>query len=908
MTEDTFLIKLFENYCPSGSEKEELNTNIIYYHPERKRSLYIPPNRYEVFLKKISEEIFDRKMSSTSFLHCFNERGQEIKKFIMDFDWKLKEETYKTLCGSSDRLMTDDKILEILKVLKKILSPMYDLPDLEVFIMKKPKITHLTLKEKDVEGKETGREISYVKDGLHLAIPELYCDENTLLHIRKGLIFHLFRKPEATYKEVQSHAEEIIDKQVLLATPWMIYGCSKTGKDPYLINYSFKLSALTPEFRIPEPEHKPFVYRLRMLYHSTRTPFHPDFDTSTIELLVESREKRRNQVIGAAGAGGKKYTPEELTYYWKILDALEPKYYTDRQEWLHIGFILSDISRKSKEMYELWIRFSKKGSSFEQDAADRVWLDGESGIWTEDSLFLRLKRSNIQVFNELSSKNLIQKIRLHNGPWTEDDVANILYYFARDKFKMCSLKIDDQRVFEFDEHIWKLRPNSVSLNTCLKKGVKLLFCDAKKAVDAELDVVNRSDCESNEENAKAVALKKKSDSIQKVILSLGSDRYKKNVINAVFDYLNDYNFLDTTDKKYYKFAFKNGVFDGLECKFGPGNPDDNLTQQCPHKFYPASTDGPHLKYFQEIDEFYATLFPDPEVARFVKHMDALSLFATINDSRTFLGYGHGQNGKTKRTTLLHQGFGDHYYCEINVGVFTQGRKKSGEANSELAKIRNKRSATTSEIGKNEQLSMHCVKELTGGGQITGGRDLYETAKAGTFKAQTRIWWQLNYLPKIDCDIDDGVARRLRVLKYVVQFVDPDDIRIQKDPYHYKARDDSIDRKIEIWAEFFPSYLVHIYTTEIFGKPPLPEPASIKKATSDYLASINMLENFKNECFEVGSGDDTVTFEQAWNTFQVWKKQALFYENLSRKELIEYLKNRFEKYFNGQDLEGLRLKK
>lgn len=885
----TFLQNKFKT--KNTTSKEEINTNVTYYHPESTTiSYFIPPNYYDIFLEKISKEIFGTP--SRGFEARYNEQGQAIKKFIMDFDFITTKEVFEAVAGGHDRVFNESNVKYIVSTIDSLLRSFYTesvVDGLEIYIMKR---------NKGVTVEQDGR----MKDGLHLSIPDLRCDSNFLLYFRKKFIHRLFKITDSPFYPARDNAEEIVDKHVLLRTAWMIYGCSKTGDKPYLVNYSYKLNDLNNPI-VEGHDHKGCVKKFSMLYLDNATSYDVKFDSS--EIPVEFQQQKAGLKI--LPGTGKQYTTEEVSNIWKILDNLSSKYYTDYMEWKNVGLILSSMSRQSDQIYPLWIKFSQKSmKQFNQSSSDSLWSNAVEGFWNESHLMNRLKQSNMKVYEEILNGDLKKKIYYHFGPWLEHDVAEILWYYAKDRFKMCSVKHNDKQVYEFSDHIWKYRKNSVSLHMCLKREVYGLFHSVLTKVSEE---INKStgdvsdDSVESEEKIKGIKLKRKN--IETLLSNLRRERFKKDVVDAAFDFFNDYEFMDNMNKKPNLFAFKNGVLNTWTGEFLPGNPDDNITQQCPFNYYPYTEEVKEV--FDQIDKFYASIFPNPELARFMKHIDAECLQKTTNDARTFFCYGSGSNGKTKRTTLFQSGFGNDYYCELDVGVLTQTRKKNGEANSEKAKLKDKNVCYTSEIGKNEKLNMATVKELTGGGQVTGGREIYKSASEGQFKASSRIFWQINYKPKIDCDIDDGVERRLRVIIFEVMFVRDDDPRILKNPEKYKARDEAIDIKIEIWAKYYCSYLAHILITEIIGKPRIVEPKCVVDATAEYLASINMLEKFKRDSFEETEPFTVLTVDQIWFQFIKWQKESNFNEKLSKEEVVEYMRNRFEKYINGKEFAGLKIR-
>jgi len=873
-----------------GKLEDDMDANILYQDLENEYTntkYYIPGNYYEVFLKHLAKA---QENDDKSRKRVFNEKGQPIKKFIMDFDFKVPSSLYSIVSNSESRLMNDDFIHVMVKKIREILNDMYDFSSSdELYVMIKSAPTYMTIKD-----------VEYTKDGLHLAIPTLTCDESTLLYIREQIMQQLFKEKGSLFTLLEELADSIVDKQILLKTAWKIYGNSKSGYDPYIVNYSYNM--VTMEKSLPKATLCEYIKLFAMLYISRITDFKTGYKSNSI--IYEKYKLKKEEYI-VDDSGDKMYTKEELDKYWKILDNLAKTRYNDYEGWSAVGLTMSSFSHHNAKMFELFVRFSQKTTlgNFDLESCTKLWNSARPGAANERRLYNYLKFDNIVIYKQIVECDALVYILEHDPSWTDDCVATLAHIMGKDRFKVVSPKHNTFVYYEFTKHIWKERPNEISFHNFLKNEVSSLLIQAKTILDKRSnDALMSLHSIDNKMSDEIDIHKKRANAVYGLVKDIKTERHKASYVKAARDKFNDYDFLEDINKKSGIFMFKNGAAhnDGT---FGDGNPDDKITLQCPHDYVVYDEKSYNIRYFLEIERFYEDIYPDPELREFVKKIDAKSLFETTG-SESYMAIGEGKNGKSKKANLVSQAFGPDYYAEVDVGCMTGGRKKSGDTNTEKAKMRNKRTVYFSELGKNETITSALFKEMTGGGQVTGGRDLYQSARDSIFKCVARLWWQSNHYPKIDCEIDYAIIRRIRVVPYQVRFVSEDDPKIISNPKFFKCDDPDIDAKIEKWSEYYCSYLFYVYKTEVMGKPVPGIPQSMMDATNKYLSSINTLERFKNEMFKVGTDTDSIDFTLIYGKFTKWKSEAGFEEKYSKDEILVFLTSRFKDHVADGKFVGL----
>ena len=191
-----------------------------------------------------------------------------------------------------------------------------------------------------------------------------------------------------------------------------------------------------------------------------------------------------------------------------------------------------------------------------------------------------------------------------------------------------------------------------------------------------------------------------------------------------------------------------------------------LTMSTQHSIADIRNADPNGPIAQEIMNAFNSMHGSPEVFAYF-----FCRFPTcVSGDRPIDAFdiltGSGSNGKSLTKAAMNSALGDYFY-EPSSSLITLKKTALGAASSELAKLRGKRCTMPSEAENEDVLQVGFLKNLLGGDKIQG-RELYK--ECIEFKPQTNLFPSFNEIPAVN-DSSNGLARRLRIVRYPFQFVD-----------------------------------------------------------------------------------------------------------------------------------------
>lgn len=315
----------------------------------------------------------------------------------------------------------------------------------------------------------------------------------------------------------------------------------------------------------------------------------------------------------------------------------------------------------------------------------------------------------------------------------------------------------------------------------------------------------------------------------------------------------------------YKLNTPSGVLDLVSGAVQPHNAAQNLSKIC-NAEYTEKRDTPVW------DAFLAQIFnQDEAMIRFVQRAVGYSLTGVTDEQCMFICIGDGRNGKSTLLNVFADILGD-YAC--NMQPESLAVKNGGSAvNSDIARLRGVRFATTVEPDEGMRLAEGLVKQLTGGDVVTARR-LY--GNEFEFRPQCKIWMAANHKPIIR-GTDLGIWRRIYLIPFTVQI-----------PDHM------VDKtlKYKLAAEM-PGILKWMADgCAMWQQEGLNPPLSVQSAGKDYQHEMDVISRFVDECCE-RSGYETVRAADLYAAYKRWATENNEY-CMSSTRFGKEIGGRFEK--------------
>lgn len=315
----------------------------------------------------------------------------------------------------------------------------------------------------------------------------------------------------------------------------------------------------------------------------------------------------------------------------------------------------------------------------------------------------------------------------------------------------------------------------------------------------------------------------------------------------------------------YKLNTPSGVLDLVSGAVQPHNSAQNLSKIC-NAEYTEKRDTPVW------DAFLAQIFnQDEAMIRFVQRAVGYSLTGVTDEQCMFICIGDGRNGKSTLLNVFADILGD-YAC--NMQPESLAVKNGGSAvNSDIARLRGVRFATTVEPDEGMRLAEGLVKQLTGGDVVTARR-LY--GNEFEFRPQCKIWMAANHKPIIR-GTDLGIWRRIYLIPFTVQIPD----HMVDKSLKYKLRDE------------MPGILKWMADgCAMWQREGLNPPLSVQSAGKDYQHEMDVISRFVDECCE-RSGYETVRAADLYAAYKRWATENNEY-CMSSTRFGKEISGRFDK--------------
>ncbi|KAJ1616977.1 hypothetical protein T492DRAFT_850437 [Pavlovales sp. CCMP2436] len=256
-----------------------------------------------------------------------------------------------------------------------------------------------------------------------------------------------------------------------------------------------------------------------------------------------------------------------------------------------------------------------------------------------------------------------------------------------------------------------------------------------------------------------------------------------------------------------------------------------------------------------IEDYYTTIYPDPDVCAYMWNNDSL----TLNGERIFQTFnihtGSGCNSKSTKIAMLKKVLGD-YFIEVNPETFTKAAK-GANATSELYLAKGRRM-----VFFNEPESDVDNKLQT--------RGLYKDAVE--FPIFFRLEGACNNKPVLS-SVDGGIGRRVRIVDYPTKFVENPD---PTNKYQAKLDNEFVnDITTDTIRDTYIRLLIdHFINTSSISKTEN-VPKKIVDDSNEYIAVSNIVLGFIMDNYKItGNDTDKIPSSEIFNDFKNYTKDKM----------------------------------
>ena len=858
----------------------------------------ISDDEYPAFLKIYNNAVFVK--GTKQFL---TEYQMQVGPIVIDFDFRYSPEI-------EERQHTESMVYDLVSLYIEKINELLDIEnDYECYVFEKDDVN---TSSEDI-----------TKDGIHFLFT-INVDRVIQLMLRDAVLKDVDNVLEGL--PLQNRYEDVLDRSVSKGdAPWQLYGSQKPGCQAYKIKKIFKINHKDNSIKskpigtdtlqllinssarnknndtyIIKDEMKEEYDKFKEKVRTTRStqrggrPNNPItltgdiLDLNNISDVADLNEKMESFITGLSN------DEQNLKFIYANLKLLTSEYYDSYEKWIRVGWALRNTSPK---YFALWVWFSAKSDKFsftdlpelydtwtkmKTSSSDRRCLtDKTIAYWAKQCNPQEYKKNYQETLDYYIEMTAINNTGVKAPGTTECDIAKVIFFQYCQMFKCAS--ISKKLWYTFINHRWEQTDGGHDLRSKISGELANIYIQKCQRIMNVMEEISPDNEEKNN------ALRIKAAKYGEIARQLKNTRFKDNVMKECSELFYDKDFFDNLDRNKYLLCFNNGVVDFENKVFRDGKPDDYISICTNIDYIPfekIKKNKKHAAYLEQVITFLKQLFPIEEVYKYMLEHLASVLIGT-NENQTFTLYvGTGRNGKSKLIELMELILGD-YKGTVPTSLVTQKRNSIGSTSPEVAQLQGKRYAVMQEPSKGDIVNEGIMKELTGGDPIQA-RPLYRDSII--FTPQFTLVVCTNNLMEFRSN-DDGTWRRIRIVKFVSEFVNENELDPQK-PFRFPI-DKKISEKFENWAPALASLLVDIaFETQGLVK----DCESVMKSSHEYREDQDTITQFCNERIVE---DDTSTVKQS----ALMQEFGIWYESIhgkrgrpKNKDIKEYVQKR---YFNNE---------
>jgi len=577
---------------------EHTHTSII----KPSGSFYISPEDWSDFMEK-----YKVAMAHGEDLHM-TEKHREIGPILIDLDFRFSKES-----GDASRKYNQGHIEKIIKTYDSAIREYLQVEgEYTVYIMEKP--TPVIDKK-------------YIKDGLHVVIPDLITKPVIQLMIRQKVLKDL--KEILSDMDIVNNIEDIVDEAVIERNNWQMYGSKKPNGEPYKVTRIIEVSPEGELKSTPFPKkHVDLVERLSIRNKYDESPIKIE-KQEDVKLFIEKRKKSKVDMSKAMfKANHNKNVCDNIDWVCKLVEILDSKRAEDYESWIRTGWCLRNIDHR---LMDKWIEFSKRSDKYTEGECERFWnmmRDDGLGIGT---LCMWARQDNFQAYQSIVEQDLTALIKASESE-THYDIAKVVHFMFRYDYVCISIK--NNMWYEFKNHRWVNCDGGYSLRQKISVDIY------RKYMEATMKLSQLAATELDSDNQKVINERIKK--INGIAMKLKQSPFKDNIIKECRELFYIDKFEEKLDSRTHLIGFENGVYDLEAMEFREGRPEDFVCMSTKIDYVPYE---PENEAHEGIYKFVSTIFPKEHMRDYVLKLMGSFLNGGVREEKFHIWTGVGCHEK-----------------------------------------------------------------------------------------------------------------------------------------------------------------------------------------------------------------------------------------------------------------------
>ncbi len=478
--------------------------------------------------------------------------------------------------------------------------------------------------------------------------------------------------------------------------------------------------------------------------------------------------------------------------------------------------LLTLFKKEVKDKLDLDVNFSSKAMN--QDLLDA--LEDESNYLPEEEFKAWEKtKQESEVHNPMEFWNMISNLN-------HSDIAKWYYENNKDRYIYSELS----GWYEYNSYnvLTPKRDSEypASLHNHVCSYLQSLILEERNKIPLPTNLDLKADYDKKMKVISTAYAKTGQAGFAKGVLAFLKDHYTVDRIDSKLDANSDL------------LAFDDMVYDLTSGDFRSILPTDYITKTNERKAPRFS----NQEMEEKVKSLVYSVFEDDKMVEYWLSITGLSFFGNKGDL-FFIHTGAGGNGKSLLSGIVKKCLGAYFFTTEN--TFLTTTFKAGQANPGLAGSKGTRWMSISEPddGKDSKLNVDFIKTMTGGEEITT-RELYKNTSS--FKPQFTPHLQCNNKPDLG-KLDKGIKRRLRIIPYPLNFVEPSKIcEPNERPLNPRLKQECEE---PAFIDAFTRVLLKYAYINSSSGGRIESPPQVEEETQEYLDDNNIIKQWLEENYE-----------------------------------------------------------
>ena len=493
-----------------------------------------------------------------------------------------------------------------------------------------------------------------VKDGLHLAAPDVVTRPAVQLILRKDVLAALAEvfKPLGLANRV----EDVVDEAVIERNNWMMYGSKKPGGEPYAVTRRYRYArgvtavaegtlSLVAAGQEASPTHYVELLSIRNKYDELGVrEDHRDRVEAYITRVDEDRRRREavQSVLSQAGPNPRANVCESLEQVQRLVSILDIRRVESYDEWVRLGWCLRNIDHR---LLETWVETSKRSPKYVEGECPRLWNAMRAGSLGLGTLHMWARDDAPDKYRELLRLDLVGLIKCSVGG-AHYDVACVVHHLYKYEYVCCNIKT--RQWYEFRNHRWHECDSGFSLRRRLSTDVYREVGTVAQQIQRRMNSMYEDGEPGVDEDRKRCAEQVKK--LMDLQLKLKTTKFKDDVMKECGELFYEERFESKLDSNVDLLGFENGIYDLEQHEFRDGRPDDYVSFSTLINYVPFAGDDHSI--VRDINRFWESVHPVKEIRDYVLCTLSSCLSGRIREERFNIWTGSGCHAAGTQIMML----------------------------------------------------------------------------------------------------------------------------------------------------------------------------------------------------------------------------------------------------------------